>query len=342
MAPYMTDPSDVFAEESGERVQDDLRQQVFAVLLDRNHVIAADTVAIFPVIADETWDSRDCRRVGRLLVELLGFAVRDGRVDPRGSFVADLHQVIRGCVVSVERLFTFAYLIERTTLDDLATDETIGATTEAWPLVAQLVRRASFDVLAAYHERVRLEPGESAIIDRLTTLHTRPLIQTVLAKEADRAGRFGLPLSVILFDLDNLSKINEEHGYGVGDKILERLGILIRGFFRQHDWIGRYAEDSIVVLLANADAAYGGDLAERVRATVAERLEFVDHRSDQKVRVTLSAAVINLRLSPGDVIDPERLMADAEAAVERAKRLGRNRIEQVDDYPGARPAGEPR
>jgi diguanylate cyclase (GGDEF)-like protein len=309
------------------------------VLLDRSDEIAADTAAIFPPSAEETWDSRDCRRVGRLLVQLLGFAVRDGRVDARGSFVADLHQLVRECVVSADRLFSFAYLVERTALDDLATDETIGAMTEAWPLAAQLVRRASFDVLAAYHEHVQLEPGESSMIDRLTTLHTRSLLQTVLAKEADRAGRFGLPLSLILFDVDNLSKINEEHGYGVGDKILERLGILIRGFFRQHDWIARYSEDSIVVLLASPDAAYGSDLAERVRATVAERLEFVDHRSDQQVRVTLSAAVVNVRVNAGDLIDPERLMAEAEAVVERAKRLGRNRIERIDGYPGARSAG---
>lgn len=318
----------------GQQLQEDLRQQLVAVLLDRSDEIAADTAAIFPHGAEEAWDSRQCRRMGRLLVQLLAFAARDGRVDARGSFVADFHQLVRQHAVSADRLFTLAYLIERTALDELATDETIGATTEAWPLAAQLVRRASFDVLAAYHERVLLEPVESTMIDRLTTLHTRSLFQTVLAKEAERAGRFGLPLSVILFDVDNLARINGEHGYGVGDRILERLGILIRGFFRQHDWIARYFEDSIVVLLANNDAAHASDLAENVRATVAERLESVDHRSDRKVRVTLSAAVVNVRVAAGGVVDPARLMADAEAAVARAKRLGRNRIERIDDYPG--------
>ena len=50
--------------------------------------------------------------------------------------------------------------------------------------------------------------------------------------------------------------------------------------------------------------------------------------------VTVSAAVINVQVAVGDVIDPERLMADAEAAVERAKQQGRNRVERVDGYPG--------
>ena len=153
--------------------------------------------------------------------------MREGRLDPRGGFVADLHRIVLERRLSMERLFTFAYLIERTALDELALDEGIGATTEPWPLVAQLVRRASFDLLAAYTERALLEPGESGLIDPLTTLYTRPMLDAVLAKEVERAGRFGYPLSLILFDVDRLSAINEEHGYGVGDKILERLGILI-------------------------------------------------------------------------------------------------------------------
>ena len=52
--------------------------------------------------------------------------------------------------------------------------------------------------------------------------------------------------------------------------------------------------------------------------------------------VTVTAAVINVQVSAGDVIDPERLLADAEAAVERAKKAGRNRVERVDTYPISR------
>ena len=235
----------------------------------------------------------------------------------------------------IERLFTFVYLTERTVLDELALDDRLGATSEPWPLVAQLVRRASFDLLAAYTERAQLEPSDAAIVDKLTTLHTRPMLDAVLAKELERAGRFGYAVSLILFDVDRLSTINQEHGYGVGDRILERLGILIRQYFRQHDWVARHSEDSIAVLLTRTDAEHATELAERVRATVEERLGFTDHRNDRPVRVTLSAAVINLQVAVGDVIDPERLLADAEAAVDRAKQLGRNRVQRVDGYSGA-------
>ena len=315
-------------------MQDDLRQRLSNLLLEHGDTISADTVAIFPYSGPEFMDTAYCSRLGRLLVQLLAFAVRDGRLDPRGGFLADLNIVVTERPLSIQQLFTFAYLTERTALDELALDEEVGATSEPWPLVAQLVRRASFDMLAAYVERTQPEPTEAAITDRLTTLYTRPMLEAVLAKEIERASRFGHPISLILFDVDNLSTINQQHGYGVGDRILERLGILIRTYFRQHDWVARHSEDSIAVLLTRTDAANAAELAEKTRSTVEERLGFTDHRTDRPVTVTISGAVVNVQVAVGDVIDPDRLMADAEAALDRAKRRGRNCIERVDEYSG--------
>jgi diguanylate cyclase (GGDEF)-like protein len=328
------DSDSAYADEANADIQGDLRQQTSAVLLERVDAVTADTVAIFPYSGAETLDNEYCHRLGLLLTQLLAVAVRDGSLDARGGSVADLHRIVAERALSMERLFTFAYLTERTALDELALNDAIGATSEPWPLVAQLVRRASFDVLAAYTERVQLEPTEAAIVDKLTTVHTRPMFDAVLAKELERASRAGQSVSLILFDVDHLSTINQGHGYGVGDRILERLGILIRQYFRQHDWVARHSEDSIVVLLSGTDAAHASELAERVRSTVEERLEFVDHRTDRPVRVTISAAVVNLEVAVGDVIDPERLLADAETAVERAKQDGRNRVVRIDGYSG--------
>ena len=330
--PRMETRDPAFVAEAGAHIQDDLRQQISSVLLERSDIITSDTVSIFPYSGAETLDTEYCNQLGHQLAQLLAFAVRDGRLEPRGGFIADLHRIVLERTLSMERLFTFVYLTERTALDELALNEGIGATSEPWPLVAQLVRRGSFDLLAAYTERARLEPSEAAIVDKLTTLYTRPLLDAVLAKEVERAGRFEYEISLILFDVDGLSTINQEHGYGVGDKILERLGILIRQYFRQHDWVTRHSEDSIAVLLTGTEGDHAAELAEQVRATVEERLGFTDHRNDQPVLVTVSAAVINVQVAAGDIIDPERLLADAEAAVERAKQLGRNRVERVDGY----------
>ena len=80
------------------------------------------------------------------------------------------------------------------------------------------------------------------------------------------------------------------------------------------------------------------ELRADVGRTVEERLGFVDHLTDSAVTVTVTAAIINVTIGVGDVIDTERLMADAEAAVERAKRQGRNRVERVDGYSGPEPS----
>jgi len=313
--------------------QDDLRRQIAAALIEQAEIITADTVAIFPYSGSEELDSDYCYRVGQLLTQLLAVAVRDGRLDTRAGYVGDLYRIVGERSLSVERLFTFAYLTERTALDELALSDALGATSEPWPIVAQLVRRATFDVLAAWTERAQLEPAGSTITDRLTTLYSRALFDAVIAKEVDKAGRFGNPVSIILFDVDSLSAINEDFGYGVGDKVLERIGILMRTYFRQHDWVARYAEDAFIVLLAQTEPERAIELAERVRHTVEERLWFTDHRTDRQVPVTVSAAVVNVPVSVGDVIDPEALLSIAESAIERAKQNGRNRVEDVNGAP---------
>lgn len=310
-------------------LQDDLRQQVAAALVSRTTFVAADTVSMFPYTGAEMLDQEFCGRLSQLLVQLLAFAIRDGHVDPRGGYVAGLRTLVLERSLSMDQLFTFAYLTERAALDEIAVNEALGATTEAWPLVAQLARRASFDLLSAYATRAQFDPTHAAIVDLLTTLHTRPVFDAVLVKETERAGRDGYPLSLILFDVDRLSAINELNGYGVGDKILERLGILIRKYFRQHDWVARHADDAIAVLLTGSDAEHAAELAERVRATVEERLGFTDHRTETVVPVTVSAAVVNVKGIAGSTIDPERLVAEAESALDRAKREGRNRVERV-------------
>jgi diguanylate cyclase (GGDEF)-like protein len=336
VAIYSMDGFDTQFGKPDAGVQIDLRQRVAARLLEQADIITGDSAAIFPQSGGDVLDIEYRRRVGQLLTQLLALAVRDGRVDTRGGFVGDLCSIVLEQSLPADRVFTFAYLTERTAADELALSDSLGATTEAWPIVAEMIRRASFDVLAAYTERAHIEPAGSAVIDRLTTLYSRAMFDAVLAKEVDRAGRFGQPFSIILFDVDRLSAINQDYGYGVGDKVLERLGILMRTYFRQHDWVARHSEDSMAVLLTHTGADRAIELAERVRHTVESRLWFTDHRTERQVPVTVSAAVVNVPVSSGDVIDPEQLIALAEAAIDRAKREGRNRVETVDGSPAIR------
>src|SRR5262249_10525493 len=92
-----------------------------------------------------------------------------------------------------------------------------------------------------------------------------------------------------------------------------------------------HGDDEIAVLLVGTDAEHAGELAERARETVEERLGFTDHRTDKQVPVTVSAAVVNVRGTTATSIDPERLLIEGETAMGRAKQAGCNRVEPVNE-----------
>lgn len=289
----------------------------------------ADAVATFPLSADSRrLDIDYCVRLGTHVVRLLSEAILDGHIDSRGTGISTLSSLLSARDVMPDQLFTFVDITMNTAIDELSIDPRVGANTEPWPQAAQTVRRAAFDVLAAFTTRVVHTP-RSTIDDPLTTLVSRPVIDAVLPKECCRAERFEHWLSLMLIDIDSLSAINKTHGYGVGDRILERLGILLRTYFREHDWVGRYAEDTIAVVLPETVPADALTLAERTRTMVEERLTFRDHHTDQRIVVTVCVAVTSARALEGEPIDHSRFTAEAEAAMDRAKSKGRNHVEQV-------------
>lgn len=321
--------------DSGGGSQDlDLRRHVAHHLLDRRDVVVADTVATFPLGGGpRRLDADYCVRLGNHAVRLLADAVLDGRLDSRASTISDLAALVAERDLAPDQLFAFVHIAMTTGLDELSLDPRVGANTEPWPQASQIVRRAAFDLLAAWTTRSMDMPQRAAIEDPLTTLHTRPVLDAVLAKECHRGERFEHWVSMMLIDVDNLSAINKSHGYGVGDRILERMGILLRTYFREHDWVARYAEDCVAVLLPETTPADALMLAERTRTMVEERLTFRDYRTDQRAVVTVSVAVTSARALEGEPIDHARFQAEAETALERAKVGGRNRVEQVELLP---------
>lgn len=327
-----TDNRDMTGKDRGTDI--DLRRHVAHHVGDRRDVIVADTVATFPLVSgSRRLDANYCVRLGNQVVHLLSEAILDARLDARGPGISELTAIVSERELSPEQLFAFVHIAMGMTIDELSQDPRVGVTTEPWPQASQIVRQASFDLLAAWTARAVYMPEKSAIEDPLTTLHTRPVLDAVLPKECCRAERFEHWLSMMLIDIDNLSAINKAHGYGVGDRILERTGILLRTYFRQHDWVVRYAEDAIAVLLPETTPADALTLAERTRSMVEERLTFRDYRTDQRAVVTVSVAVASARALEGEPIDHERFSSEAEAALERAKNGGRNRVEQVELLP---------
>lgn len=322
-------PDDVRTDSRYVQERTELRHHVAKSLEQKALAIVSDAVAVFPFIGVETGETDLHNRLGGFILNLLAAAARDGELDPRSEIIGDLRQAAEEGHVSIKQLFGLIYLLERAALDELALDESFGATSEPWPSLAQLVRRSSFDLVAAYADRLSREPGSDALTDALTTLHTRSVLLAATDKEIQRAERFHHPFALILVDIDRLSEINANHGYGSGDRVLERLGILMRKYFREQDWVGRYSGDGFGVLLPETQREHAVLLAERVRTTVEGRIALHDYRSEEEVAVTVSVGVVFAE-SLDRTVRAEQLFDEARQAVHRAKHAGRNRVEIVD------------
>jgi diguanylate cyclase (GGDEF)-like protein len=300
---------------------------VCSILLDGRDELAAETAVIFSYSDALSHDAGYMTRLGAATLDAMTDAVERGGIDAGASTISALQAILAERALAAEGLFPFIYLLERAALDRLALDDDTGASTEAWPFIAQAVRRASFDLAAALGARAAAT-ATPRIVDSATSLYTRDLFDLVLAKETDRASRYGYRMALILFELDPVARGGESKDLTLRVRIVERLGALVRQYFRQHDWVARYGATSVAVLLTRSDAEHASRLAADVRATVEERFGFVDHRTNEAVAVTVSGAVLDVPGLIGMLVDPERLCLEADSLLSAARQAGGNRIEE--------------
>jgi diguanylate cyclase (GGDEF)-like protein len=177
--------------------------------------------------------------------------------------------------------------------------------------------RAAFQALA---DRVA-DTWRLATIDPLTGIANRQAILDLVDQELARATRFRHPLSVILVDLDHFKRLNDSHGHSAGDKVLRHVGSLLADSVRAIDTAGRYGGEEFLIVLPETDVDAAASVAEKLRRMVAGTPLRLD--SGEVVTVTLSAGVAG---GQGEVLRPDVLVRDADAALYSAKALGRNQI----------------
>lgn len=307
------------------------RGQIVDILDDHQPALVSDASAVSPFAAGEEAAGGVKERLVELALAVLRTAVRDGVVDVRTPEVTDLAVCAAEHALPTRKLAALIHLVERTMLDELALDDGIGATSEGWPLVVRIVHTGAYEALAATAEHA-FEVGAAIVDDARTTLLSRAVMEIAIEKELRRAERFGHPLAFLLLDVDRLSALNEAHGYGFGDRVLERIGIVMRSYFREHDWVARHGEDSFAVLLPETPTAHAEPLAEQVRKMVEERLSLQDHRTSEPVPVTVSVAVLVADVVSGPVTSAQ-VLDQAGQALMRAKVGGRNRVERIEMPP---------
>ena len=297
------------------------REQIAAAIRQRAEGLTADLRG--PVSDEVGTDPAASAACTDAMLTLLTRAIEDSTLETPPIQRPDAAQFPAG--LSIRQVVKVARLVERALLDELALHDPLGATSEAWPLVAHSVRNAVLEVIAWFAER---EAARTAFRDPLTTLLTAELFDLTLGQEVTRAMRHRHGLAVLLFDVDDLARLNRVHGWGAGDRLLERLGILARNFFRTHDWVARHGNDSIAVLLPQTPLDQAAALAEQFRETVEQRIVLMNYMTEEASVVTVSAAAVGSDLVQTD-LDRGYVMEEAEAAVMRAKLDGGNRVERV-------------
>jgi len=180
---------------------------------------------------------------------------------------------------------------------------------------------ASHAAVALENARLHRIVERQALVDGLTGIANRRQCEDSLTSEIARSDRLAAPLSLVLADLDDFKRINDEHGHTVGDDVLREFAAVLRATVRESDIAGRWGGEEFVLILPGTDAEGGARLADRVRAALAER-SFAG-RDGEVVTVTCSFGVAELHEGERE----RELFAAADGALYRAKREGKNRVE---------------
>ncbi len=160
-----------------------------------------------------------------------------------------------------------------------------------------------------------------ASTDALTGCLNRRALHEKLERELDRARRYNLVLTIMMIDLDRFKEINDSHGHLAGDAVLRQIGDSLRHEARSVDIVARYGGEEFVIVLPDTAMEGGMIFAERIRQRVAENI-FVS--SAGPLRVTVS---VGLSVFPDEGVETaDAVVARADAALYRAKALGRNRV----------------
>ncbi|HUG54071.1 MAG TPA: diguanylate cyclase [Vicinamibacteria bacterium] len=159
--------------------------------------------------------------------------------------------------------------------------------------------------------------SQMASTDELTQLANRRRFTEALRRELGRARRTGLPLSLILVDVDHLKKVNDTFGHPAGDSAIRHVAGALREGRRDTDVVARFGGEEFALLLPGTDHAGAVKAAERVR----ERLDTTVVETVGQVTASMGVATW-----PQDGATEERLVWVADQRLYTAKEGGRNRV----------------
>ena len=186
-----------------------------------------------------------------------------------------------------------------------------------WPLRPMAERLA----LTLADMKMREALLAQSICDPLTGWYNRRHMQESLERDVRRAARSNLPLSLLMFDIDNFKEFNDSFGHEAGDVTLQNLCQMVKALIRSEDVACRYGGDEFVLILPDTSAELAAQRADNIRIAVGR--QELQYQSRVLRPMTLSFGIASF---PVDGKTSPELLRAADSALYRAKSEGRDRV----------------
>ncbi len=232
---------------------------------------------------------------------------------------------------AIEQIRTAAPDVPIVALSDSATDQSplraIRAGAQDYLIKSELYPSLLTRAVQCAIERKRSEVqlAHQALHDPLTGLPNRALFLDRLGVAMDRSRRNNAAIAVLFLDVDNFKRINDSFGHAAGDRLLVGLSARLSSMLRPMDTVARFGGDEFTFLFE--------DLAsEREVVVIAERISRIAALPIRLEECESSVTVsIGIAMVADPAITPDTVIREADAAMYRAKELGRSRFELYDE-----------
>ncbi|OQY56685.1 MAG: hypothetical protein B6245_18055 [Desulfobacteraceae bacterium 4572_88] len=183
------------------------------------------------------------------------------------------------------------------------------------------LKRSQEDLKAAYQKLQRAydELEVAARTDSLTGLSNRRDIIERMAYEKVKNERSGKPFSLILTDIDDFKRFNDEHGHDCGDFVLVSVANLMRSKVRKQDSVARWGREEFLLLLPETGLRGAKVVADAIHQTLAEQCYEYRH---QTLKISMTFGISSF----SELEDPEQCIRMADQAMYRGKKSGKNCI----------------
>jgi len=328
--------ADVFHEVLAELSLDALLVRIADTL---SELIPHDTLTIYeadetqrvltPVLARDEYVDEIMRRVISFDEGITGWAasnreaahVNQAHLDPRVKFYP-------GTPIDPEALISIP-LIARSQIKGVLNIYRVGEEGTFSVDEFELARRfADAAALALDNAQIRARLEHQARTDSLTGLFNHRTFHERLLHALQETSRTHAPVAVVMLDIDDFKRVNDEHGHGVGDELLRHLADTLRAAVRPEDVVCRLGGEEFGVIMSACDATDAMRVAERL----VERLKASEFPAVGVVTVSIGIA-----LGPEHAMNPRELGACAEAAMMTAKAQGKHAIVLYDEGRSERP-----